>query len=217
MKQMMTAALLAAVMLLSAPAALGAELTIPGEDELWEQAGEYGVTQGTQLDQGLSNLLTDALSQITGLFQASLATGAKLMAVVLLCALAQGAQGGDKGDGLRAVEIAGALSITALTMTDMAAMIGMGRDAIGTAPGRADCTLSSAKAAARRSDMGTSDLVTAASRALETAMSTSRASAAVRGLAMRTMPPRASARAASSASRDSTSSGACPLESVPAA
>ena len=131
MKQMMTAALLAAVILLSAPAALGAELTIPGEDELWEQAGEYGVTQGTQLDQGLSNLLTDAFSQITGLFQASLATGAKLMAVVLLCALAQGAQGGDKGDGLRAVEIAGALSITALTMTDMAARIGMGREAIG--------------------------------------------------------------------------------------
>lgn len=73
---------------------------------------------------------SDALDQIGSLLRASIATGLKLLAVVLLCAMAEGAIQG-KSEGLQAVEIAGALAITALTMTDMAVMIGMGRDTIG--------------------------------------------------------------------------------------
>ena len=109
--------------------ALGAELAVPGLDEVWEQAEGYGVTQDASLDQGLSNLFADALGQAGGLFRTSLSTAMKLIAVVLLCSLAESAKAGE-GDGFPAVTVAGALAITALTMTDMAAMIGLGRDTL---------------------------------------------------------------------------------------
>lgn len=104
---------------------------VPGLEEMWDQAEDYGVTQGEGLDKGLSNLFSDALDQLEGLLRQSLATGLKLLAVVLLCGLAQGACADGGKEGLQAAELAGALAITALTMTDMAAMIGLGRGAIG--------------------------------------------------------------------------------------
>ena len=103
-------------------------LEVQGMDRLWEQAEEYGVSQDTGLEQGLSSLFSDALEQAGALVRGGLSTAVKLMAVVLLCALAQEARG--KSEGIQAVELAGALSVTALTMTDMAAMIGMGRETI---------------------------------------------------------------------------------------
>ena len=107
---------------------LGAELSLPEMDELWERAEEYGVEEGTGLDEGLSNLFADGLEQLEGLIRSSLATGVKLVAVVLLCGLAEGLRPEGRAEGLQAVTIAGALAITALTMTDMTAMIGLGRE-----------------------------------------------------------------------------------------
>ena len=115
--------------LLGAVPCLGAEPAVPGLDELWQAAEDYGVEAGTGLDEGLSNLLADGAAQAGELLRASLSTALKLMAVVLLCALAQGVQ--PQGEGLQPVTIAGALAITALTMTDMAAMIGLGRETLG--------------------------------------------------------------------------------------
>ena len=109
----------------------GEELQVSGLDELMEQAEDYGVSEGTELDSGLSNLFSDALDQLGGLLRASMATALKLLAVVVLCALAESVQPARDKEGLQAVEVAGALSITALTMTDMAAMIGLGRETIG--------------------------------------------------------------------------------------
>ena len=119
-----------ALALLCAVPALGAELSVPGLDQVWETAEGYGVGQDASLDGGLSNLFADALGQLGMLFRASLATAVKLVAVVLLCSLAESAQA-EKGDSLPAVTIAGALAITALTLTDMDAMIGLGRDTLG--------------------------------------------------------------------------------------
>lgn len=128
MRRLILFALLAC---LSAVPTLGAELTVPGLDRVWEEAEGYGVAQGEGLDQGVSNLFSAAAAQIGGVLRGSLSTALKLVAVVLLCALAEGAQP-QEGDGrLQAVTIAGALAITALTMTDMAAMIGLGRDTLG--------------------------------------------------------------------------------------
>ena len=90
---------------------LGAELSVPGLDELWQEAEGYGVEAGAGLDEGLSNLFSDGAAQIGGLLRASLSTALKLMAVVLLCALAQGVQ--PQGEGLQPVTIAGALAVTA--------------------------------------------------------------------------------------------------------
>ena len=118
-----------ALALLCAVPAQGAELSVPGLERVWEGAEEYGVNRETSLDGGLSDLLDRALEQAGALFRASLATAAKLMAVVLLCSLAQSVRQGEES-GLQAVTVAGALAITALTMTDMAVMIGLGRDTL---------------------------------------------------------------------------------------
>ena len=117
-----------ALALICAVPALGAEISVPGLDQVWEEAEGYGVSQKDSLDQGLSNLFSDVLNQAGALFRVSLATAMKLVAVVLLCSLAESVKAGE---GLQAANIAGALAITALTMTDMAVMIGLGRDTLG--------------------------------------------------------------------------------------
>ncbi len=120
--------------LLCARPALGAELAVPGLEQIWETAEGCGIDRDATLDQGLSNLFADALGQVGELFRTSLATAMKLVVVVLLCSLAESAKAGE-GDGFQAVTIAGVLAITALTMTDMAAMIGLGRDTLGKMEG----------------------------------------------------------------------------------
>lgn len=101
-----------------------------GLDELWSQAGDYGVDEESSFQQGLADLFSSLLGQAGTLIRGCAATGVKLLAVVLLCSLAQGARPQGQGEGLEAVGLAGALAITALTMTDMATMIGLGRDTI---------------------------------------------------------------------------------------
>ena len=113
---------------------LGAELEVPGLDQVWEEAEGYGVAREGSLDAGLSSLFAGALGQIGGLFQDSLSTAGKLVAVVLLCSLAHSVKAGEES-GLQAANIAGALAVTALTMTDMAVMIGLGRDTLGRMEG----------------------------------------------------------------------------------
>lgn len=121
-----------AVMLLMMPVCWAAEeISFPQVDELWEQAEAYGVERETELDQGLSGLLEQAGEQAGRLLRSSAATGAKLLAVVLLCALPGALCTEREWTGLSAVNIGGALAITALTMTDMAAMIGLGRETVG--------------------------------------------------------------------------------------
>lgn len=114
---------------------LGAEFSVSGLDEVMEQAESYGVEPQGDLEQGMGNLFSDAAEQVGGLLRASMATGLKLMAVVLLCGLAQSAKLQSSDEGLSAVNIAGALAITALTMTDMSVMIGLGRDTLGRMEG----------------------------------------------------------------------------------
>jgi len=127
---MKRAAIFCAIAALFTIQSWGAEVPIPGLNQFWEQAEQYGVPEGTGLEEGLSGLVSTALERIGGLSKSGLATGAKLLAVVLLCALAEGARGEGGGEGVQAAAVAGALAITALTMTDMAAMIGLGRDTL---------------------------------------------------------------------------------------
>ena len=111
-------------------AALDGE-TVPGLDGLWDQAEDYGVSQDTGLEGGLSQLAAQGLEQLKTLAGRSIATGVKLLAVVLVCGLAQSAALPGQQEGVQAAELAGALAITALTMTDVAAMIGLGRETLG--------------------------------------------------------------------------------------
>lgn len=118
------------ILMLSVQPCWGAEeWEVPGLDELYRQAEDYGVDSQEGFSAGLSDVLSDTVDQVEELLRAGLSTGLKLLAVVLLCSLAQSA--GGEGSGLRAWELTGTLAITALTMTDMDAMIGLGRDTIG--------------------------------------------------------------------------------------
>ncbi len=110
---------------------MGAEFSVPGLGDVMDQAESYGVETQGDLEQGMGNLISDAAEQTGKLLRSGIATGLKLMAVVLLCGLAQSASPQGIEGGLSAVTIAGALAITALTMTDMSVMIGLGRDTLG--------------------------------------------------------------------------------------
>jgi len=119
------------ILLLSIQPCRGMQIPVSGLDELWQETQSYGVSEETEFTDGVSALLMDATDHMGQLLRGGVATALKLMAVVLLCSLAQAAGGETKNSGLRAWELTGALTITALTMTDMAAMIGLGRDTIG--------------------------------------------------------------------------------------
>ena len=110
--------------------ALGAELSFPQVDELLREAEGYGVTETDGLGQGVQSILETGLDQAGSLLRHSFQTGLKLLAVVLLCGLAESAALDGKAGGLKAVEVAGALAVTALTVSDMNAMIGLGRETI---------------------------------------------------------------------------------------
>jgi len=98
--------------------------------DLWQQAEEYGVGQGTSLEMGLGELFSRVPELFGELLTAGLDTGVKLLAVALICAMGRGMEQTGRTSSLSAVRLAGALAITALTMTDVAAMIGLGRDTI---------------------------------------------------------------------------------------
>ena len=110
--------------------ALGAGSSYPQVDELLREAEDYGVTETGDLGQGVQSILETGLDQAGGLLRHSLQTGLKLLAVVLLCGLAESAALDGKAGGLKAVEAAGALAVTALTVNDMNTMIGLGRETI---------------------------------------------------------------------------------------
>ena len=69
--------------------ALGAELSFPQVDELLQEAEGYGVTETVDLGQGVQSILETGLDQAGSLLHHSLQTGLKLLAVVLLCGLAE--------------------------------------------------------------------------------------------------------------------------------
>lgn len=104
---------------------------VPGLENVWEQAEQYGVEKGESLNTGIARLFSTLLEEGHQLVKERLRTGVSLLTVVLLCGLAQGAGAAGSKNRVQAVELAGAMAITALTMTDMTNMIGLGRETVG--------------------------------------------------------------------------------------
>lgn len=102
----------------------GAEL-----EGFWQAAGSHGVEKETEVGAQVRQLLAGLPRQLKEYFTAGLRTGVSLLAVVILCALGEGMEGGQ-GRGLPLTRLAGAMAITALTMTDVDTLIGLGRDTI---------------------------------------------------------------------------------------
>ena len=109
--------------------AQGAALEIAGLDELWAQAEEYGIHQEDSMGDRLGTLFQDGLEQGTVFLRRSIGTGVRILAVVLLCGLAEGAC--VQKLPLSVTKVAGALAVTALSVSNVDAMIGLGRETVG--------------------------------------------------------------------------------------
>lgn len=105
------------------------ELEVPGMDELWAAAEDCGVSPGEGLEEGLSSIFRDALEELGQFVRRSARTGVRLLAVVLLCGLSEGLSSGKSAAAV--TKMAGALAVTALSVSSMETMIGLGRETIG--------------------------------------------------------------------------------------
>lgn len=123
--------------LLLSPSAQGAgegveaQSDIPALEELERAAGEYGadfsLEESVSLDQGLARLLETGAGQTFGVFRAALKSGVLLLVIVLFCSLAQGAAG-QGGGTLQAAPIVGVLAVCAVSVADVHALMGLGRE-----------------------------------------------------------------------------------------
>lgn len=100
-------------------------------DLLWEEAQEYGISSQTSLEEGTSTLLHVIQEEMAGMWRHGLRTAAKLLAVVLVCSLAQQMERSELRQGMDVTQMAGALAIAALALGDVNAMIGLGRECVG--------------------------------------------------------------------------------------
>ena len=103
-------------------------------DKLQDAAGEYapGDLQSIDLDGGLENLLDTGSAELMGVLHKAVRSGVLLLAVVLLCSLAEGAYAGSGNENaVQVVPIVGAIAITAIAVTDVHSLIGLGREALG--------------------------------------------------------------------------------------
>ena len=123
-------AVLLLLLALTAPVSGAEESAAYGAEELFQAAEDYGVSRSDGLSGGIAGVLRRAAETLVPLIREMAPAGARLVAVALLCALAQGmVPEGDKG-AMQAVELAGALSVTALAVGDVGAMIGLGRQTV---------------------------------------------------------------------------------------
>jgi len=118
------------LMVCSAVPAWAGHVAVPPQvEQVWEQVERYGIEPESTLEQGLSQLLEQVEEQGSSLFQNGLMVGVRLLCVVLLCGLAEGASVGRSA--MTVTKLAGALAVTVLSVSSVDAMIGLGRETIG--------------------------------------------------------------------------------------
>ena len=101
---------------------------------LQQAAGEYAPdidwTQAADLDNGLSGLLETGTESLHGVLKKAVRSGVLLLVIVLLTGLADSMSALGTGKSAHAVQIAAALSITAVAVTDANTLIGLGCEVI---------------------------------------------------------------------------------------
>ncbi|NLF34975.1 MAG: stage III sporulation protein AE [Clostridiales bacterium] len=94
------------------------------------QLGETSLTAGMSLEDGLLAILDRGGQAAQGAVRRAVGAAVKLLIVVLLCGLAEGMQMAGTEEGLPVVSVVGALAVTALSLGELNALVGMGREAI---------------------------------------------------------------------------------------
>lgn len=122
---------LAVFLLLSPTARAAGEETLDlGGLERWarEQGQDWSLDESIDLDQGLRDILDTGTDQIMGILRPALKSGALVLVIVLFCSLAQGAV--QQEGGLQAPGIVGTLAVCAVAVTDVHALMGLGRETV---------------------------------------------------------------------------------------
>lgn len=88
------------------------------------------LTPDISLDEGIQRILDTGSGQVSGVVRKAVRSGVLLLVIVLLCGLADGLYDGLGKSGVDVVAVAGALAITAVAVTDVNSLIGMGREAL---------------------------------------------------------------------------------------
>ena len=140
MKKLIT--LIAVALLLGGLCSAGASDVLAAQSEALDldglegAAGDYmdgiDLEQGITLDEGISYILDTGSGQIFGIVRKALRSGCLLLVVVMLCTLTGGLYDSAGGSGQTAdvVSLLGALAVTAVSVTDVHSLVGMGREAI---------------------------------------------------------------------------------------
>ncbi len=101
------------------------------EESARDYIGDLSLEDGVSLEEGLSYILDTGSGQVFGVLRKALRSGVLLVVVVVLCGLAGGLySGAGGGPAADAAALAGALAVTAVSVADVHALIGMGRTAI---------------------------------------------------------------------------------------
>ena len=136
-------AFLAVLLLLSglATASAGGEDVLSAQSEALDLAGLEDAAEdylpgveleaGLDLDEGLQSILDTGSGEIFGVVRKAVRSGVLLLAVVLLCGLAEGLYAGTgAGRAVDVVSIVGALAVAAVAAADANTLIGLGREAL---------------------------------------------------------------------------------------
>ncbi len=112
---------------------IGAEAEVLPLDELERAAGEYApdmpLDEGIDLNQGLQDLLDTGTAQAAGILRGAVKSGALLLLIVLFCSLADGV-GGQGSGTFQAARVVGVLAVCAVSVADVNALMGLGRESL---------------------------------------------------------------------------------------
>ena len=134
---LLVAILLQAVMVMPARALSVEEVLTAQEETLdvdgLERAGQDSggtVEYGVGLDDGLEQLLDTGSQEVRGIVRRAVRSGVLLLVILLLCSVAETAQTTLGRTNLQAAPLAGALAVTAVAVTDVNSLLGLGKTAI---------------------------------------------------------------------------------------
>lgn len=114
------------------PAAQSEALDLDGIQAAGEEwVPGVDLEEGMDLEDGIQAILDTGSGQVSGILRKALRSGVLLLAVVLLCGLAEGLYSGvGGGDGPDLVSMVGAMAVAAVAVADANSLIGMGREAL---------------------------------------------------------------------------------------
>lgn len=84
------------------------------------------------LDQGLQKVLETGSGELSGVIRKAVRSSVLLLLIVLLCGVAEGLYGSTGETGLKVVPLVGALAVTAVAVTDVNSLLGMGTSTLDT-------------------------------------------------------------------------------------